>query len=172
MATVSVLQSPQVLGTMASRRAPLSNLPNATNSPYRAAAAPFKRSRSHSNATQDAVYGQPPPLKKKIVEVQQTVPATPKKTARERELAHLGKLLGLGGGQRLAVPGKARQPQKPAVDESLDTLRQWQQHYRKAFPSYVFYFESVPEEFRRKCSRGIASLGAVSYPTHWVMCYH
>ena len=47
------------------------------------------------------------------------------------------------------------------VDSSLETVRQWQEHYRNAFPSFVFYFESVPEEARRSCARKIMGLGAV-----------
>lgn len=44
------------------------------------------------------------------------------------------------------------------VDE---TLRQWQRYYRKAFPTFVFYFESIPGDVRQKCVRQIMGLGAV-----------
>lgn len=50
-----------------------------------------------------------------------------------------------------------------AGGESLDSIRQWQKHYRKAFPQFVFYFESIPEDVRNKCSRQIMALGAVSF---------
>lgn len=44
--------------------------------------------------------------------------------------------------------------------DSLENIRQWQRHYRKAFPTYVFYFESLPDETRQKMSRLVQSLGA------------
>jgi hypothetical protein len=44
----------------------------------------------------------------------------------------------------------------------MDSIRQWQRHYRKAFPQFVFYFDSIPEDMRRKCSRQVMALGAVS----------
>lgn len=66
----------------------------------------------------------------------------------------------------VAAREKERQPAaKPVKVENLDSIRQWQRHYRKAFPSFVFYFDSMPEETRRKCSRQVTALGAVSNPT-------
>lgn len=49
--------------------------------------------------------------------------------------------------------------------DNLETIRQWQKHYRKAFPQYVFYFESVPEDVRSRVSRQIQHLGAVRIPS-------
>jgi len=46
-------------------------------------------------------------------------------------------------------------------EESLDNIRAWQRHYKKAFPSFVFYYESVTDETRMKISRMVLSLGAV-----------
>src|SRR5947209_7898632 len=62
MAQVSVppLLSPATM----SRRAPLSTLPNAINSPYHGVGT-GKRQRPQREVT----YGQPPPIKKQIVEV-------------------------------------------------------------------------------------------------------
>jgi len=45
--------------------------------------------------------------------------------------------------------------------QNLETIRQWQKHYRKVFPEYTFYFESIPEDLKGRFSRQIASLGAV-----------
>lgn len=50
--------------------------------------------------------------------------------------------------------------QKP-TDESLESIRLWQRHYKKAFPQFVFYFENIPEEQRGRISRQVLSLGAV-----------
>jgi regulatory subunit for Cdc7p protein kinase len=49
-------------------------------------------------------------------------------------------------------------------EENLETIRQWQKHYRKIFPTFVFYFESVPEETRLKYTKQVTALGAVSHP--------
>jgi hypothetical protein len=68
----------------------------------------------------------------------------------------------------VAARDKERQPQVKSVKgekqsaDTLDTIRQWQRHYRKAFPQFVFYFDSIPDDVRRKFSRQVIALGAVS----------
>lgn len=49
-----------------------------------------------------------------------------------------------------------------AAEENLDTIRQWQRHYRRVFPKFVFYFESISEDSRVKFSKQVTALGAVS----------
>jgi regulatory subunit for Cdc7p protein kinase len=49
-----------------------------------------------------------------------------------------------------------------ASAEKLDNIRQWQRHYRKAFPSFVFYFDSLPADVRNRSLREVLALGAVS----------
>ena len=49
-------------------------------------------------------------------------------------------------------------------EDNLETVRQWQKHYRKAFPFFVFYFESVPEEIHHKLSKQVAALNSVGDP--------
>ena len=172
MAAVSIPPSPHAIGSMASRRVPLSNVPNAANSPFRAVAvAASKRVRSQPNATEDIPYDEPPPAKKQIIEVERSVPRTPpprkqptegrvfnrrpidtQLTAFDRKLLAVKDRTVHGRGVKIERNG----------DEPLDTLRQWQKHYRKVFPSFVFYFESVPEDARRQCSRHLHAFGAVS----------
>lgn len=53
-----------------------------------------------------------------------------------------------------------RAAEEKMAQEKLDDVRQWQRHYRKAFPGFVFYFESVPHEVRSKCSKQVNSLAA------------
>lgn len=53
------------------------------------------------------------------------------------------------------------------ADEKLENVRQWQKHYRKAFPQFVFYFESVPNDVRAKCLKQAIALGAVSLAWSW-----
>jgi regulatory subunit for Cdc7p protein kinase len=62
--------------------------------------------------------------------------------------------------RKLAAARKPASAHKPTAD-SLESIRQWQRHYRKAFPQFVFYFESVPDDVRTKVSRQIQYLGAV-----------
>jgi regulatory subunit for Cdc7p protein kinase len=68
----------------------------------------------------------------------------------------------------VAAREKERQPVVKSVKtekasaDTMDTIRQWQRHYRKAFPQFVFYFDSIPEDVRRKFSRQVTALGAVS----------
>jgi regulatory subunit for Cdc7p protein kinase len=172
MAAVSLLPSSQTHDIMASRRVPLSNINNAANSPLRNVAAAAKRSRSYSSQQRDLPYGGAPPLKRQPAELEQSNPKTPtklqstqipegrvftKKTNNAQPSAFEKKLV--AARERPAQ----RQPQKQdrAVNENLETIRQWQRHYRKVFPHFVFYFESIPEDTRTRCSKQIQVLGAV-----------
>ncbi|KAI9673038.1 MAG: hypothetical protein M1817_003202 [Caeruleum heppii] len=157
---------------MSSRRVPLSNIPNATNSPYRAAStAATKRSRSHSSIQRELPYGQhPPPAKRHVQESDLGRPQ-----ASHHRLGQIaeGRVFDQPSGDaQLTVFGKkllaARERQsKQKVSRAEETtkdgavgVRQWQQYYRKVFPHYVFYFESIPEDVRAKCSKQVHSLGA------------
>lgn len=164
MAAVSVHPSPQTSLNMSTRR-PLANVPNATNSPHRLGLVPAKRPRTNTQI--DIPYGQPPP-KKQIADAAEVEdrsrvstdsrlfsrrPHNGQPSAFERKL--------------VAVRDKERQAQtrgtrhdKPSA-ETIDSIRQWQRHYRKAFPQFVFYFDSVSEDVRSKCSRQVTALGAV-----------
>ncbi|PLB39642.1 protein serine/threonine kinase activating protein nimO [Aspergillus candidus] len=162
MAAVSVHPSPQTSLNMSTRR-PLANVPNATNSPHRLGLVPAKRPRTNTQI--DIPYGQPPP-KKQIADAAEDDrsrvsadsrlfsrrPNNGQPSAFERKL--------------VAVRDKERQAQtrgprhdKPSA-ETIDSIRQWQRHYRKAFPQFVFYFDSVSEDVRSKCSRQVTALGA------------
>lgn len=166
MAAVISLPSPHAIGSMASRRAPLSNLPNAGNSPFRGLAAQSKRALPQYDATEELAYDQPP-SKRQALELAPVAPRTPTRkqiqpisctkqeldrrlrAARERPTA-----------SRVARQEKEK-PEAEAETWTQETLKQWQKHYRKAFPGYVFYFENVPEETRRQFTKGISALGAV-----------
>ncbi|KAI9772373.1 MAG: hypothetical protein M1835_006277 [Candelina submexicana] len=161
---------------MSGRRAPLADLRNATNSPYRAVAVASKRSRSHSSVQRELPYGQAPPAKKQMVDIdrsnlrtpprQQTLedaegrvfnkrPAGTQPTAFERKL-HAAR--DSQSQRKAAALAAARNEQ--VTTENLETVRQWQRHYRRVFPQYVFYFESLSEDARNKCSKQISALGA------------
>lgn len=44
--------------------------------------------------------------------------------------------------------------------DNLESIRQWQRHYRRQFPQFVIYFDSVADDIRSKFVRQIQSLGA------------
>jgi len=163
MAAIYVPPSPSLLSNMTSRRVPLANNPNAANSPLRATAAPAatKRARSHATDQRELAYGQPPAAKKQIIAV-------------EDEDARRNALLRKAGynppstlRQKLEAAKAVKSPEKVekvqrSTTQNLESIRQWQRHYRKVFPQFVFYFESVPEDVKAKFSRQVQSLGAVS----------
>ncbi|OJJ43978.1 hypothetical protein ASPZODRAFT_153959 [Penicilliopsis zonata CBS 506.65] len=173
MAAVFVPPSPQPALNMTTRR-PLANVPNATNSPHRAGLVPgSKRSRT-TTAQLDIPFGQPPP-KKQVVEALGHDGRSPN---RPRATVHGGtdsKLFTRRSNNSqpsafekklVAARDKERQLQQRSgrhekvTTETMDNIRQWQKHYRKAFPQFVFYFDSIPEEVRNRCSRQVIALGA------------
>jgi regulatory subunit for Cdc7p protein kinase len=56
-----------------------------------------------------------------------------------------------------------------AQDHELERIRKWQKHYQEIFPTFVFYFESVPEDLRIKYTKQVVALGAVCCLP--IMCY-
>ncbi|KAE8356425.1 Dfp1/Him1, central region-domain-containing protein [Aspergillus coremiiformis] len=156
-----------------STRRPLANVPNATNSPHRAGLVPAKRPRT-TNAQVDIPYGQPPP-KKQVLDGGEGGTRSPTQTRPSafqnpdsRLFARRANNTQPSAFERklVAVRDKERQTQikgtrheKPSA-EAIDSIRQWQKHYRKAFPQFVFYFDSIPEDLHSKCSRQVLALGA------------
>ena len=173
---------------MSSRRVPLGDVPNAANSPFRSvAAAASKRSRDQLEAQEDLAYDFQPRAKRQALEDGRAhVRVSPRKqvlqfgearifskrsinvqpTSFEKRLlasAKENKII-----QRVEEKVEQRVQQRverqgKASHEALEDIRQWQRHYKRSFPTFVFYFESLPEEIRVKCSKWIRSLGAVSF---------
>jgi regulatory subunit for Cdc7p protein kinase len=52
------------------------------------------------------------------------------------------------------------QAQAQAQGSGIESVRQWQRHYRKQFPQFVFHFHGVPDDACSKAMRQILSLGA------------
>ncbi|KAJ5671964.1 hypothetical protein N7507_001091 [Penicillium longicatenatum] len=170
MAAVFVPPSPQTSINMSTRR-PLANVPNATNSPHRTGLVPAKRVRSNQLETS---YGQPPP-KKQVMEAAENGARSPTQNRSSMVQGTDSKLFARRPNNAnpsafekklVAARDKERQPQVKSVKgekqsaDTLDTIRQWQRHYRKAFPQFVFYFDSIPDDVRRKFSRQVIALGA------------
>lgn len=173
MAAVSLSPAPQKLRGMSSRRVPLGNVPNAANSPFRAvAAAASKRSRQQLEAQEDLSYDLQPRAKRQAFEDTRPIQGTPpqrqvlqsaegrvfsKRSTNAQPTAFERRLLAA----REDKPKQRVDKQEKASGEQLGDIRQWQKHYKKLFPSFVFYFESVPEDVRIYCSKYVRSLGAV-----------
>nr|POE49137.1 hsk1-interacting molecule 1 [Quercus suber] len=180
MATVSLLQTEESESVMAGKRVPLVNVPNAINSPYRQVGAlNGKRTRAQ---TGEALYGQPP-AKKHVVEASENengenvdprkrsgVPIGPQlrldesfsKQSINRQPTAFDKLL-VSARERRApsqVQHRVERTEKGAERDNLESVRQWQRHYRRQFPQFVIYFESVPDDARSKVVHQIRSLGA------------
>lgn len=175
MAAVSILKSPHTMSGMSTRRVPLSSNPNAANSPYRSVTAgAAKPKRSHATVQREEAYGQPPPAKKHIVEVTHRGLKTPPRQSLN-ESAEGQVFSRRAHAQPTAFDRKLeavrRRPAQQAVakadkasEENLETIRQWQRHYRKVFPKFVFYFESISEDVRVRYAKQVTALGAVSSP--------
>ena len=160
---------------MTGRRVPLANVPNATNSPRRAVpAAGAKRYRSNAADQRELQYGQPPPAKKQIIEIEdgenRPTALSPKRIVEQKitlqndenaTQAVARRRPALKFKDAVTSQQKNGDRSQKSSGENLETIRQWQKHYRRVFPSFVFYFESVPEDIRQKASRQTASLGAV-----------
>ena len=172
-AAVYIPPSPHGLfGNMAtSRRAPLASIPNATNSPHRTLTNSNKRPRASANIFQPE---NEPPQKRQVVEkLKDSVnPATPRRRlilqSAEGKVFEAGPVNAEANSfQRRLVAARERgAPVKVAKSElqqqkESDNIRQWQKHYRKMFPTFSFYFESIPEDLRARFTRQVTALGAV-----------
>ncbi|KAI5849829.1 Dfp1/Him1, central region-domain-containing protein [Tricharina praecox] len=164
--------------TTTTRRAPLTNNPNAINSPFQMTAASTKRSRSQS-AQKDASFGQPPP-KKQAVDINPAILRTPVRRSPTTtgapppfvDIAGRGRKVqpdapfaidSTSHAERARKASKAvvqQIPQAPGADQQTLDVRAWQKHYRKAFPAYVFFFESIPQDVLLKAQKQISTLGA------------
>ena len=170
---------------MTSRRQPLANVPNAVNSPFRnVVAGTGKRTRAQAG---EAVYGQPP-AKKQVIEIKSedeenvdpkrragvTVSAQYKleepfsKRANNAQPTAFERKLAAAREKHPSVPAPIHTGSKPAAindiqvknGDSLETIRQWQRHYKRQFPHFVFYFDSLADEVRSKAAQQVRSLGA------------
>ena len=164
---------------MSSKRIPLASNPNAANSPFRLPAV-TKRSRAQADhRDSENVYS--PPKKRQLLGIE------PNGTRRAQHISpderegkvFLGRTDSASANafnRKLAAAGRQSQQrieQQKAAERDVregritvadqETIRQWRKHYRKAFPSFVFYFESLPADVALKASKNVASLGAVCF---------
>jgi regulatory subunit for Cdc7p protein kinase len=182
MAAVYIPPSPRPFQnrSMSNRpRAPLATVPNATNSPFRGLnAAAGKRSRPQGGSIQELSHGQPPQkrqmLEKEDVDGQTHTLNPGNATSNEGRVftrRSLNPPTAFEQKLHLVAAESAREREKQqsrsakikATKGDQESMRVWRDHYRQAFPSYVFYFDSVPEDIRSRAAKQLAKFGAVSF---------
>ncbi|OTA33288.1 hypothetical protein BTJ68_06133 [Hortaea werneckii EXF-2000] len=160
---------------MASRRVPLASMPHAANSPFRnGTTTSGKRTRAQG----DSGLGQPPSKKqilglkdendenvdpKRRAGVAMSTVDKPEEPFSRRSNAHptaLEKKLAAVRDKRSTSQQQPKDRVHKGNAENLESIRQWQRHYRKQFPNFVIYFDNVPDDVRSKTIRQIQSLGA------------
>lgn len=169
MATVEASPGHHPSFSMSARRLPLANNPTAINSPARPAAS-LKRPRSTGKEDRDGDVTRSP-LKKRLLhdlgnQGQHHVSRQDDHDGRifngktVQPTAFQQKLVAAKDGRRVGSNG-APESKSHATASDMDTIRLWRRHYRKAFPDFVFYFESLPPDVCIRASRQIHSLGSV-----------
>ncbi|KAH7396866.1 Dfp1/Him1, central region-domain-containing protein [Phaeosphaeria sp. MPI-PUGE-AT-0046c] len=140
---------------MSSRRMPLASLNNATNSPLRATAPAVgsKRQRSHASEQRDVLYGQPA-LKKQMIQVDDA-------EARRHGLVRRTGAPQTALTRKLEAARETKAPPKQTqANSDLSTLVAWVRHYKKLFPQFVFYFDSVSSSHKDKIMSRAHILGS------------
>lgn len=166
-----IVPSPQTSIAMSTTRRPLADVPNAVNSPHRGGLLATKRPRP-ANSQFDRSFSQPP-LKKQLLSRGNGECRSPQKfvyqSAEAKELFTRKNTSQPSAFERklAAVREKPVAQPNPKISrrytaECIESVRQWQRHYRKVFPKFVFYFDHVTEEVRQRCAKQVALLGAVS----------
>lgn len=159
---------------MSSRRGPLTNNPNVANSPLRGAstlAAYAKSKRSYANLQREEPYGQPPPLKKQLLDngVQRAVRSPTRSTRGDRVLVQRASTRAPTKERSSRAATTPKNPQDVDVEKEM-----WKKHHRAKFPKMVFYFESIPDDIRARLTKRVTYLGAVSRnlsASTWLPCY-
>jgi regulatory subunit for Cdc7p protein kinase len=182
MATLVLSQSPSAvapIAAMSSRRGPLTSNPHAANSPLRAPGALShlsKQKRSYAHAQREDAYGQPPPIKKQVIDNGSGRPAavrSPSKLPRAQGRVHKTASHTHVQVQNPALGRphiKERSTSKQATTSNEEQWTKWKDHYRAKFPKMVFYFDNIADDTRAKLTKRIGVLGAVSAFSLSVVC--
>jgi regulatory subunit for Cdc7p protein kinase len=160
------------MATAGHRRAPLASIPNATNSPHRfLTTSGSKRSRAQANIS---LQENEPPQKRLAVDKANTGPVTPTRNTAEGRVFDRGNgTTGSNAFQKKLVAAASQSKPGMRVTKNVEPtqkedsqLRRWQEHYRKLFPSFSFYFDGFTEPARAREQaqfvKHILHLGAVS----------
>ncbi|KAM5348702.1 hypothetical protein ACJ41O_008526 [Fusarium nematophilum] len=155
---------------MSSRRGPLTNNPNVANSPLRGASALAgyaKQKRSYATIQREEAYGQPPPLKKQVLENGAQRPMrSPTRSTRTQVLVQRGVA-------RPPAKERSSRPVSTSAARDIDTEKEaWKRHHRAKFPKMVFYFESIPDDIRARLTKRVTYLGARQEPFFSIAVTH
>lgn len=64
---------------------------------------------------------------------------------------------------RIGAPTATTNNTTAPTADNIEKIKAWQAHYRKVFPTFVFYFESLPEDSSAvRYQKQVHALGAVS----------
>ncbi|EXV05685.1 Dfp1/Him1 and DBF zinc finger domain protein [Metarhizium robertsii] len=149
---------------MSSRRVPLTSNPNVANSPLRGPGslhAYAKQKRSYANVQREEAYGQPPPVKKQVLE------DGTQRAVRSPSKAHRTQVVVQRSSTRLVAKDRATRTTQVSTRtvQDVDTEKEvWKKHHRAKFPKMVFYFESIPDDIRAKLTKRVNYLGARQEP--------
>lgn len=178
MAAAAVLVPPSphnVYSSMATstRRQPLMSIPNATNSPHRNLNnSGSKRTRAFANIPQQE---NEPPTKRQAIEKsnREPVPITPRRHVGQD--GHAGQVFERGHADpentfqkrlvaardrgKLTVPARTTRSNNTSTKD-VESVRQWQKHYRRLFPGFRFYFDAVSDDQKQKLVRQAGHFGA------------
>ncbi|KAK7415260.1 Cdc7p-Dbf4p kinase complex regulatory subunit [Neonectria punicea] len=156
---------------MSSRRGPLTNNPNVANSPLRGAstlAAYAKQKRSYATIQREETYGQPPPLKKQVLDNGgQRAVRSPTRPARTQVLVQRGATRPVAKDRPSRTVSTSRNTQDVDAEKEV-----WKKHHRAKFPKMVFYFESIPDDIRARLTKRVTYLGARQEPFFSIAVTH
>ena len=166
MATIVLSPPALLIDSMAARRVPLANIPNAANSPYRGGSA-TKRPRPKTDDLTDLEDGRSPAKKRQLVEAHNdarrvhhvSVDSRDDRTAATKNIVPPRKLV-LAASKRPQLHVAEKQDKQTLHD--IENIKKWKEHYMKAFPTMVFFFDGLPQDVCIRFSRQAAALGAVS----------
>ena len=178
-----VIRAYKISPSMSSHRVPLANNPNAANSPYRATNA-SKRARAASHDIENECS---PPKKRQLLSkdigsfrrAQKISLNEPEGKVfaerRDHGVQNLfqRKLLAAGQGrQRINAQADGKQEQTQPGQEQ-ESLQNWRKHYRRVFPYFVIYFDSIPSDTVLRFKRMVLKLGGVcAYQTRKIFTRH
>ncbi|KAI5467703.1 Dfp1/Him1, central region-domain-containing protein [Mariannaea sp. PMI_226] len=156
---------------MSSRRGPLTNNPNVANSPLRGAstlAAYAKTKRSYANIQREEPYGQPPPLKKQVLDNgSQRAVRSPTRSTRSQVVVQRAPTRTMTKERSSRTTSASRTPQDADNEKEM-----WKKHHRAKFPKMVFYFESIPDDIRARLTKRVTYLGARQEPFFSIAVTH
>lgn len=167
---------------MNARRLPLADVPNAANSPLRTVAAANalhgKRPRTHTKDERDLIHAQPP-TKRQFVQTddaQARRDAVLRRSGPSKETPLQKKLQAARGRpQSVRLPAdeteEERRIKQLTEKHNIEHVREWQKHYKRTFPQYTLYFDSVPDDVRPLITQDIHTLGGVRFNLYPPLTY-